>query len=152
MELKIKVAIVVVSLLAGFCDAKADTSVYLGGWSKHAASSHANNNTQNAVILNYNDYLIGHYQNSYYGDSTWLVGYEYHIKTLSTDKIDVSLSPMITEGYRVCPGHKYKEYADNAPAKTCPIVTIGIKYTAYRVQPVFVASLNAVTFMLNVKF
>lgn len=150
--MKIKLVTLIVILFAAICDAKADVGVYLGGWSKHIASSHANNNTQNAVIFNYNDFLIGRYENSFYSDETFVVGYEYHIKSISTENIDFSISPMLTKGYRICPGHKYTEYDDDAPARTCAIATFNVKYTEYRLEPVLTLSPTALTFMLHLKF
>ena len=117
--------ILILALLA--TPAMAETSIHLGGWSKHlvTGSDHDYTSSHDLFAVEVGPVLVARFRNSY-GRESYAAGYGWSKKWGNWEG---SVYLGAVRGYRGYYGDSEKN------TKTMPLVLPSIRYTEYRVQP-----------------
>lgn len=125
--------------------------LYLGGWSQHfntkGDGSITLNESHNIVAVEYNNWLVGYFKNSY-NDDSGVVARKYRIMSGNNLSFDVAIGTVY--GYRTC--ERRSTYPNGSSKKWCPAVVPEISYTKYRVQPSVMVMSSAVVVAIKVGF
>lgn len=122
-------------------NAKAETALVLGGWSKHVATDEDYNESHDAFLLEHNNWLAGRFTNSY-GRESYTVAYGV---SRQWGDFRGSIHAGAIRGYRGC----FKDDGDST--KICPMIYPSVTYTKYRVQPQVGILGEAVVFTVRVR-
>jgi hypothetical protein len=125
--------------------------VYLGGWSHHFNANKFKehgwdlNENHRMIAIEYNNYLGGHFYNSY-GDSTYFVAK--YFKAFSLGDLEFGANIGASYGYKFC------EHEDTAHknSQLCVMAGPTISYTKYTIQPTLIGLKNGVVFIFKIGF
>lgn len=106
-------------------NAKAETAIWAGAWSKHVITDDDYTSSHDLVAVEHKSVLAARYRNSY-GRESYAIGYG-----ANTSYGDLRLSGYVgaTTGYTKCWGN------DDSSGNVCPMFVGAAHYTRYRVQP-----------------
>lgn len=122
-------------------NAKAETAVYLGAWSKHVVTNGNYNETHDLIAVEHDKILAARFVNSY-SRETYALAYGWH-KRWGDFRGSIYAGGMM--GYRSCYGD------DGDYAMLCPMVVPAVSYTKYRVQPTVLLLGEAVAISFRVE-
>lgn len=134
------VAIVLALACYGY-NAKAETAVTLGGWSKHLITDEDYNESHDAVLVEHNGWMAGRFTNSY-DRTTYALAYGWSKKWGNWRG---SVHAGVMRGYTKCYGE------DGSSANICPMIYPAVTYTKYRVQPQVGLLGEAIVFSIRVR-
>ena len=108
-------------------NAKAETSIHLGGWSKHLVTGNDNDYTSSHDLfaVEVGPVLVARFRNSY-GRESYAAGYGWSRKWGNWEGL---VYMGVVRGYKGFYGN------DEKHTKTLPMALPSIRYTKYRVQP-----------------
>lgn len=111
---------------------KAENSLVFGGVSHHFISDDTNNSFHRALVLNYEDYLIGYLRNSYNQDS-FVAAYRVYKDVKKDHTTEIYLGAV--RGYDKCYG-KFERESSDKKIIACPLITINVTIeTDTKVKP-----------------
>lgn len=123
-------------------NARGETELYLGAWSKHFNSEREYNESHNLVGINYKSWVAGRLDNSY-DRETWFVGYDLR---WSYKGVHAGVMATVTRGYTDCFGGD-----DGGSSKVCFMPLPYIGYDA-PVAPKFTINHEMVAIIGTVQF
>jgi len=135
-----KTALIVLVCALGFMlgnDSRAD-GIYVGGWSHHFNADKFEehgwdlNENQRFVAVEYNNYLAGHFYNSY-GDSTYFAAK--YFKAFSFGDLEFGAHVGASYGYKFCAYENSMHDSSQLCAMAGPVVS----YTKFAIQPTLIA-------------
>ena len=137
-----KPVILLTLLLATATPAHAELALLAGGWSTHLSSGDYNE-THEATLVEYKNYMAGTFTNSY-GRETWVAGYG---GAIQRGHWRLSGHVGLMRGYERC----YGAGRDGDNTKICPMAYPALTYTRYRVQPQLGLLGEAVVFIVRMR-
>lgn len=128
---------IAIALILSLGIAHAETYLYAGAWSKHLEHSEIDyNESHNLLAVEHRQIVVGGFRNSW-GRDSWFAAYRWTWTPL--EHVEASVLAGGVYGYSHC-----WKGEDGGGRKICPMLSPGITYTRWRVQPSVLLLGNAV--------
>jgi len=150
MKTKLAIMIILACVLELISQRGMADGIYIGGWSHHFNADKFKehgwdlNENQRFVAVEHNDYIAGHFYNSY-GDSTYFAAK--YLKGFSLGDLEFGAHVGASYGYKFCANENRMHDSSQVCAMAGPVVS----YNRFAVQPTLIAIKDGfvVTFKLE---